>query len=248
MPSIPKVREPFKVPGSKNYYIEFQRKRMSTRTADKAKAWEYYRDFLRLIEAKEREQLDHKTRAYMTVFQFRKQYMDWAKVERPRNTYLADRQALNRLSDLHAQVPLAEIGQWHVDQVVTTMLKAGLKVSSVNNFLRHVKSAFSKAVAWGILDDNPLGKVKLRRQDKAPPKALSIQQVGALLKTLAGDCYMELVIRAFLITGRSRAELAGLRSLQDLLGHTQYSTTEIYSSFSPDHLAREAERVTLDLE
>ncbi|MHC1788587.1 tyrosine-type recombinase/integrase [Solidesulfovibrio sp.] len=36
-----------------------------------------------------------------------------------------------------------------------------------------------------------------------------------------------------------------LRTLQDLLGHTEYRTTEIYASLSPNHLAAEIERVKL---
>lgn len=36
-----------------------------------------------------------------------------------------------------------------------------------------------------------------------------------------------------------------LRTLQDLLGHSEYRTTEIYASLSPNHLAAEVERVKL---
>ncbi len=36
-----------------------------------------------------------------------------------------------------------------------------------------------------------------------------------------------------------------LRTLQDLLGHSEYRTTEIYAHVSDDHLAREVQRVKL---
>jgi site-specific recombinase XerD len=36
-----------------------------------------------------------------------------------------------------------------------------------------------------------------------------------------------------------------LKSLQELLGHTEYKTTEIYAHLSEDHLQKEVEKVKL---
>lgn len=329
------VRKPFKISASDNYYIDIDRKRRSLGTADREEAMQLYREIKKRYLAGELSRLSGKV-TRITVEEFRKKYLDWAEYEQPVSTFKSNRSALDKLANIAGGTQLSDITPEHIDRVVSSDLKRGLKKTSVNHFIRHIKSCFSKAVEWRLLPRSPIRNVKQRRETKRPPKALERKDLRKFFKSI-DDCYMELLIKSYFVTGRSRAELlrlrweevdfeknqyyvtrtkthlskwypinqsfrnileaigpedrglvywrgwhpdtvthkvkaylssAGLvafnlhclrhtfarlyleaggdlRTLQDLLGHSQYSTTEKYTSFSAEHLNGEIERVKL---
>jgi integrase len=69
---------------------------------------------------------------------------------------------------------LADITPWLVEKWRAERLKAGAKPGTVNRDLDDLKSAISKAVAWGHLEQNPISTVKRSRIDVArAPRFLS---------------------------------------------------------------------------
>lgn len=75
------------------------------------------------------------------------------------------------------------------------------------------------------------------------PDTVTHRVKAALVKAKLGNYSLHSLRHSF---ARMYLEAGGtLRALQDLLGHTQYSTTEVYSSLDVGHLDKEAERVRL---
>ena len=83
------------------------------------------------------------------------------------------RRADDTLSKLKSWYPalgnnkLADIKAWDVERQRAEWLKAGSAPITVNHKIKYLKAALNKAIAWGLLQSNPLESVKLSKVDNA---------------------------------------------------------------------------------
>lgn len=270
----------------------------------------------------------------MTFQKFMEEFLLWSEgVHRPK-TVKANSVSLRKFADfVGGGTSLKDIGSRNADLFLAKERKEGKKVNSVNHYYRHLKAAFSKALVWELIEENPFSKIKPLKKNKVPPKFLTQKQINTFLVNIE-DPDARYLATAYLATGRRRAELLRLkwsdidlkgrmyrvnstkahlvkdfpindlflgvlldldqstdfvfprwkhpdsvthvmknelrkagfgdmhlhqlrhsfaslylqkggdiRSLMDLLGHSQISTTMIYSHLTHSHLAREANKV-----
>ena len=145
----------------------------------------------------------------MNLDQFTTDYLAWsAGVHRP-NTVTANRQALRKFRERVGDLDMTAIGPRHADQFLSACRTAGLKATSVNNYYRHLKAAFTKAVAWELIPANPFAKVRPIRQDKAQPHFIPKDKLGPFLEGIQ-DEDARLLLMAYCATGRRRVELLTL--------------------------------------
>jgi len=62
-------------------------------------------------------------------------------------------------------VALSDITAWSVEKQRSIWLKAGANTKTVNHKISYLKTALNRAVAWGVLQKNPLDSVKLSKVD-----------------------------------------------------------------------------------
>jgi len=62
-------------------------------------------------------------------------------------------------------VTLSDITAWSVEKQRSAWVKAGAKTMIVNHKINYLKTALNKAVAWGLLQKNPLTSVKPAKVD-----------------------------------------------------------------------------------
>lgn len=210
------IRGPFQLNGRKSFYVDIGRQRRSLKTDDPAKAEKLVDEIRIRYKEKEKAQTqtltEDTTQALKThTFEyFKKQYLEWAEKTQPVKTFKANRLALRKLEPICKGMELDEIGAFHLDQMVASGMASGLKVGAINCYIRHCKSVFGQAVKWGLVKEHPFKDCKQQRANKKPPRALDKADIDALFAVI-DDCYDCLVIRAYLITGRSRAELVRLQ-------------------------------------
>jgi integrase len=200
------VRGPFTINGRSNLYVEVDRKRRSLGTSDVKKA----KKIVAGLKAKYRTQEmgQEESRDQTSFKTFRKQYLEWAEKTQPVKTFKANRLALDKLEPYCKDLTLDEIGAYHLDQVIADHSKR-LKPTSINCYIRHAKSTFAQAVKWGLVAKHPFKDCKQLRVTKKPPKAIDKDGIQDLFSVIL-DCYDCLLVRAYLVTGRSRAELVRL--------------------------------------
>jgi len=316
------------------WYVEFKRgqaRSLKTRDKKEAKA---------LFAAIKKEYLAGRLReisgqSNRTLGEFIKEFCEWAAPPtQPKNTYRANKLALNKLADIAGEnTRLDKLNIKHIDQLIAKCKRENLSVFSINNYLRHLRSSFNKAVDWKYLPANPFRKIKELPTPKSPPKFMEKKDIVKFLASIEDEDLQKIVI-AYLATGRRRSELLNLtwqdvnlekgiyyirkakrhlsryypipeifravleslprnnervfprwkhpdtishkvkkalrdagyghlrlhdlrhtfgtlfvedggdlRTLQDMLGHTEYRTTEIYAHVSQRHLKEEANRV-----
>ena len=63
------------------------------------------------------------------------------------------------------ELPLSDITAWTVEKQRAAWLKAGANTVTVNHKINYLKIALNRAVAWGLLQKNPLISVKLSKVD-----------------------------------------------------------------------------------
>jgi integrase len=83
------------------------------------------------------------------------------------------------------KLPLENITVSLVERWRTKRLQQGIKASTINRCVAVLRSSFSKAVEWGIIDDHPLKKLKMLKLDNnSAARFLTVQERWRLYKVL----------------------------------------------------------------
>lgn len=89
-------------------------------------------------------------------------------------TYKTYVQVLNKFSHfVGAQILLKNITIKTIDSYVVHARSVGNSAETINKDLRHLHSAFTKAVEYGYIKQNPVSNKAKLRIDKRPPKSIS---------------------------------------------------------------------------
>lgn len=91
-------------------------------------------------------------------------YRPWAKT----NTKSGDQMTGRLLSTIDADIlnkQLPKVSAWLIEKWRSKRLKAGRAPNTVNREVAALKAALNRAVEWGVLDANPMAKVKMLKTD-----------------------------------------------------------------------------------
>ena len=88
--------------------------------------------------------------------------------------------AFKFLLDFVGDIQLKELNIRTLDKFITARIK--ISESSAGLYYRTLKAAFSKAVAWEYLVDNPLKKIKAPKQVKSLPVFINQKELQLILK------------------------------------------------------------------
>jgi len=145
------------------------------------------------------------------VSEFRRNYIDnYSSINKAFKTVKLDNSSLKTLENIIGDVMIREISPRTMELFKSKRLQ---KVSpvTVNIELRHIKAAFSKAVEWDFMEENPMKGVKqLKVRASNLPKFLNVEQIGLLLEAI--DNPEHYVLFSFYAgTGCRRTEALSLR-------------------------------------
>lgn len=201
------LRKPFKR-GNKWYY-EINRKRMSLRTSKKSEAMQLFAEIVRLYQSGRLEELKQEE-CKVSLGQFEDEYLVWAESTQEPKTFQANRLALRKLLMVEERsVQLEGLGVRSLDNLVAKCKGNNLKSTTINNYIRHIRAVFNKAVDWDYVKENPFKGYKELRAAKRPPAFLSAQECTNLIKSIE-DTELRRFVIALLYTGRRRGELFAL--------------------------------------
>jgi len=97
--------------------------------------------------------------------------------------------------------------------------EGGLSEFTIANYVRHIKRLFNWLEKEGIMDHNPMRRIKFHRPKRRKPKAITFENFKKLLKTTEGESQTDRRDRAIILmlgdTGCRASELCYLQ-IQDL--------------------------------
>ena len=143
--------------------------------------------------------------------QYIEEYCSWAGSVQNRRTYQMNRLALRKLQSIAGKsIRLDRINHRHIDELIAEGCRQGLKPATINNNIRHARTALNKAIEWGYLAVNPLAGVKQLPQDEPEIRFLPLEDMGRFLgqfETTEKRC----LALAYLATGRRASEILRLQ-------------------------------------
>lgn len=146
----------------------------------------------------------------MKLSEFKTEYVEYSKGHHAENTTVANELALRKFAEFCDDIDIKDVTTLECDKFMSHGKTNGLRSTTVNNYYRHCKAAFNKAVIWDFLEVSPWDKIKPLRIEKTPPKFLTREQIQKFLPGIK-DPYMKTLITAYLATGRRRGELLALK-------------------------------------
>ena len=192
------------------FYVNYYRgKDQSLCTKDEALAKELFRalkaDYLRgkLLHLE-------KFKRY-TLKEFRNYYIENSRSGIATKTVRQDNLSLRLLEDvIGSSIQMRAITAAQIEEFKKVCLARGVKPTSVNSYLRHIKSALSYALDGGIIEKKP--KIKMVPVGSPLPRILSPEEINTLLaKAKEVDVELWKYFMFCLWTGARRSEALSLQ-------------------------------------
>jgi integrase len=124
-------------------------------------------------------------------------------------------------------VPVRDVTQQKIEKFLNERMASESHSSSTRNRHLVMKSLFNKGKAWGLLLENPAASIKNLREEGAPSRFLSTEEINELLSK-AGERFRPLLVTA-LHTGMRRGEILSLK-WSDVDFHNRIITIELSKS------------------
>jgi len=203
-----------KIPKSKFYQVVYfkngKRTTVSTKTSIKKDA----EKFLKTFEPSDKpnaqiEKVTQKEKtSAITLLDFKEEYLNYvSSLKSPtyiKSINLSFRQFYNFIGN----IPLSEIDVRKLDKFITVTFARTQRGSHL--YYRTLKAAFSKAVSWDYIQENPFKKIKFPRVSKSYPVFISVEEFKMILSQTKEDFLNDLFTTA-LYTGMRLGELVNLR-------------------------------------
>lgn len=200
-------KAPFTVSGKAGYFYKVDGRRLSLDAKTEVEAVRNLNALRKLYFEGRLKRISGDNACGKSLQTFADEYLDWAASARAKASYRADRYALQALSQVaKPSTRLDMLSLRHLDAIKAL---PGLKETSVNVYLRHLRALFHKAVEWGYLQRNPFAAVKQVAVPKAPPVYIHPQDVGRFLASIK-DLDARRMVTCYIYSGRRRAELVNL--------------------------------------
>lgn len=191
------------------YYIEYARnKAVSLKTRNKTEA---QAAFNRLKRDRFRQHVAVlEGRSTTRLSDFIKDYLEYSQVYKTPNTYRADALALRKLADHFGPNKLLnQIDVKEATRFLTALKKTGIKTTSLAIYYRHLKAAFSQAVTWKQLRENPFKEIKEPKEQEVAPRYLMPEEIERILGAEADPAFWRLW-QFYLWSGVRRREALSL--------------------------------------
>lgn len=115
---------------------------------------------------------------------------------------------------------LEDVKPIHVKKYIKARLDKGIKPTSINTCIKQLKVFFQWCIENDYLDESPMEKVKLLRQERTMIKAFSDSDIKALFNHYNGKSYLQVrnktIVTILIETGIRNSELRNIK-LDDVI-------------------------------
>lgn len=185
------------------YFINGKRTTASTKTINKDKAETFMENFKKGLFEPVQKQI-----RVIKLSKFRDEYVDFIQASKSKHYVKSVKLSFSMIIRFTGDIQFSRLNLKSLDKFITSTYARAPKASVL--YYRTLKAAFSKAVAWEYLSENPLKKIKAPKVAKTLPVFISESEFQLILGNTSEQCLKELFLTAF-YTGMRQAELVNMK-------------------------------------
>ncbi len=191
------------------YYIDLngKRKSITTKTKIKSEALKALSNFDKLISNKKSTIAND-----LTLKQFRWKFLKHSESYHSWKTTLDYKSTFNEMEEYFGNILLSEFSQRNIEEFIQMKIRKR-SLHTGRRHLINIKAMFSKAVAYGFLENNPAKNIKRIKPPERLPLFFTKEEFDSLLKVIDNQDWKELVEFA-VNTGLRQMEILNLHKRQ----------------------------------
>ncbi len=191
------------------YEVDGKRTTVSTKTKNLQDAYKFMANFSRIGELTHAERKETKQQIKsISLSQFKEEYVDYIKPTKSKSYVRSIELSFKMLIAFTGDLSLSKLELHTLDKFITHTFARTPRGASL--YYRTLKAAFSKAVLWNYLSENPLKKIKTPKVSKVFPVFISETELKTILENTQDAYLKDLFFTAF-YTGMRLGELVNMK-------------------------------------
>ncbi len=188
------------------FYVDYfdetenRRKRISTHATRKDEALRFLSEFKDKLSQSQKPQ-------FISLHKFADSYSEYVRNRHSENYFLTVERSLGALESFAGDIPLKDADRRLLEAFFDSVSEKSK--NTANLYHRTLAAAFSKAIEWNCLSDNPLKKIKLSKIPKKLPVFITETELDSILEHTAKPDMKDFFTLAF-HTGLRLSELLNL--------------------------------------
>ncbi len=185
------------------YFIGKKRTTISTKTSFRSEAEEFLENFQKEIFEPQKQKIQN-----ISLSKFRNEYIDFIQVSKSKHYTRSIKLSFSMLIKFTGNITLNMLDLRTLDKFINTTFSRAEKAAAL--YYRTLKAAFSKAVVWNYLSENPLKKIKAPKVAKQFPVFISETELKLIIGNTSKQFLKDLFFTAF-YTGMRLGELLNMK-------------------------------------
>ncbi|MFC1558588.1 tyrosine-type recombinase/integrase [candidate division KSB1 bacterium] len=193
-----------------DYYQNGKRKRRSIGTSDRKLAKKVFDKIKGDLVMENHGVPTAKDTKKILLEDYFEEYLKYSKANKSKNTYLIENNSLKKFINFIGNCHISSITEKDCDRFKSEYRNNGSKPSTVNTYLKSLKTSFQVACKWKYLTENVFKKIDMCRiEENGAPKCYTNEQIRNLLDCIRTEPFRNLIL-VYLYTGCRRTEALNL--------------------------------------
>lgn len=185
------------------YVVDGKKTTISTKAKNRTDAHLFLIYFQKKRDGETKEQIKS-----ISLTKFKEEYVEYIKPTKSQSYLRSIKLSFKMLIAFTGDLPLKRLELHTIDKFITHTFARTPRGASL--YYRTLKAAFSKAVLWNYISENPLKKIKSPKVSKAFPVFISETELKAILENTKDAYLKDLFFTAF-YTGMRLGELVNMK-------------------------------------
>ncbi|MCX6169993.1 MAG: tyrosine-type recombinase/integrase [Ignavibacteriales bacterium] len=185
------------------YEVDGKKTTISTKAKNRTDAHLFLIYFQKKRDGESKEQIKS-----ISLTKFKEEYDDYIKPTKSKSYLRSINLSFKMLIAFSGDISLSRLDIHTIDKFITHTFSRTPRGASL--YYRTLKAAFSKAVLWNYITENPLKKIKTPKVSKAFPVFISETELKTILENTQEEYLKDLFLTAF-YTGMRLGELVNMK-------------------------------------
>jgi integrase/recombinase XerD len=182
------------------YFVNGKRTKKSTKKTTKAEGLKVLREFKESFHIESQEQS-------IRLSKFQEEYVSYSKRSKSNSYVKSINLSFSQLKSFTGDISLHYLTTRILDQFISTAYARSKGAAGL--YYRTLKAAFSKAIVWEYITENPLKRIKEPKQVKSFPIFICKEELEKIVDKAKHQLLKDIIITAF-FTGMRLGELLSL--------------------------------------